>query len=59
MLLIIAGVLAAILYMLLAPGTWYQYRRCKRGSIKGHKAYFEFVSHDHQVRIVGIVEYKG
>jgi len=57
MLLIIAGVLAAILYMLLAPGTWYQYRRCKRGSIKGHKAYFEFVSHDHQYPKVNGIEF--
>ena len=49
--LVIAVVVTVALYMFLAPGTWFQALMCKRGSIKGHTAYFEFVSYDHQVCI--------
>lgn len=59
LLLILAGVLAAILYILLAPGTFFQYWKCKKGSIKGHTAYFEFVSHDHQVCTLIVEKYNS
>ena len=47
--IVIAVLLSVVLYMFLAPGTWYQKLRCEKGRIKGHSAYFEFVSSDHQV----------
>lgn len=57
MLLVIAAVLSAALYIFLAPGTCFQYWKCKKGSIKGHTAYFEFVSHDHQYPKVHGIEF--
>ncbi|XP_073242440.1 uncharacterized protein [Porites lutea] len=46
--LVFAGMLAALLYIFCAPGTIYQYWKCKKGRIKGHTAYFEYVTYDHQ-----------
>lgn len=57
LLLIIAAVLTVILYMFLAPGTWFQHLMCEKGSIKGHTAYFEFVSQDHQYPKVHGIEF--
>lgn len=50
-LLVVLGLLIAVMYEFLAPGTWYQYQLCKRGSIKGHTATFSFTTHDIQVCI--------
>ena len=47
----VLGLLTAVLYEFLAPGTWYQYQLCKRGSINGHTATFSFTTHDIQVCI--------
>ncbi|XP_067056496.1 uncharacterized protein [Acropora muricata] len=53
--IVIAVLLSVVLYMFLAPGTWYQKLRCEKGRIKGHSAYFEFVSSDHQYpKVYGI-----
>ena len=49
--IVIAVLLSVVLYMFLAPGTWFQRLRCEKGRIKGHTAYFEFVSTDHQVSV--------
>ena len=49
--LIIVGLLSGLLYEFLAPGTWYQYQLCKRGSIKGHSATFSYTTHDIQVSV--------
>ena len=47
----VLGLLIGALYEFLAPGTWYQYQLCKRGSIKGHTATFSYTTHDIQVCI--------
>lgn len=47
----VLGLLTAVLYEFLAPGTWYKYQLCKRGSIEGHTASFSFTTHDIQVCI--------
>lgn len=53
--IVIAVLLSVVLYTFLAPGTWYQKLRCEKGRIKGHSAYFEFVSSDHQYpKVYGI-----
>ncbi|XP_068741308.1 uncharacterized protein [Montipora capricornis] len=55
--LVIAVVVTVVLYMFLAPGTWFQALMCKRGSIKGHTAYFEYVTYDHQYPKVKGIEF--
>ncbi|XP_078376277.1 uncharacterized protein LOC144659653 isoform X2 [Oculina patagonica] len=55
--LVIVGLLSAVLYEFLAPGTWYQYQLCKRGSITDHKATFSFTSHDYQNPTIHGIEF--
>ncbi|KAJ7365886.1 hypothetical protein OS493_002610 [Desmophyllum pertusum] len=55
--LIIVGMVSAVLYEFLAPGTWYQYQLCKRGSIKDHTASFAFTSHDYQNPTINGIEF--
>lgn len=53
--LIIVGLLSGVLYEFLAPGTWFQYQMCKRGSIKGQTATFKFTTHDIQyIKVYGL-----
>lgn len=55
--LVVLGLLTAVLYEFLAPGTWYQYQLCKRGSIEGHRATFSFTTHDIQTPIIHGIEF--
>ncbi|XP_020603152.1 uncharacterized protein LOC110042142 isoform X1 [Orbicella faveolata] len=55
--LVVLGLLTAVFYEFLAPGTWYQYQLCKRGSIKGHAATFSFTTHDIQTPTIRGIEF--